>query len=678
MLGKYVGLSALFICASAAMAGPEWVEDEVGQGDAGSDPNGAHITRGIGSLHNIGGRVNSVGVRGEGEPEDFEDLYLVNIINANAFSASLAGFFGGSADFDARLYLFKVEGSIESGEVLEAFGVIANDDTRFQQPAPGGGGQPPDFRGDYKKDPPSDPSPAPPPQFSSGPTLRNVSTDGTNIQVTEGLHIIAVSYSPNDPFSNGSGLRGETGGNIFNFEDQFEVSGPDGPGGDGALAGWTRPAPREPGPDSGQFGFYNIALQGVGFAQPPVPPGLGGPADRGSATEKGSILFWSKVEVRWGTANNIVQDTFLEMTNDWLGATRIQLYFVNGDPPLLAAGGERAHTGWNWAGVEVDLTSDQPIYWSAATGRGASGIIDPTFPPWTILDPGLPPGRPANDGTGERMLRGFIVAWAVNSNDEELRWNHLAGTGTLVHYTNATAWSYQTWAFQAVDPAIAHGQPTGSPGILQLDGTEFSRPYAELLMNFQAVNSTAYSGPRLVRTDTDLTLHPVSVDLRQETQGPITTKAHFLTWNQNETKMSNQFRCITCWDQQLLSLYELPNHFFLNTLQTNCGKSRIDGIASQLCDLDLHGVGGPGTTPDGVIDFFSEPAALLGVKATFLTFDNGQAFEVSGTNLTGMGEEVAVIRADRVVAPPELHDADEPLSGDDPGSGGGKGKGGKN
>lgn len=665
-------LLALFVCAAVANAGPEWVEDDGGN-DAGPNGSSAQVTRGIGALTVISGRLDGLadaaaGNRGDGTL-DTEDLYLVKVINANAFRASLADFFGGASDFDARIFIFDENGN----------GLLANDDTFFEpQPRAGGGdanGPAGAHDGDSVKGssrpngaggqtdgkdpdpkPKPDPDPSPGPQSDDGPTVGNMSTDGTNVQIQDGqMLLIGITYSPNEPFSNGE-LRGSSGGDlIFDIQDPFEVSGPDGPGGGAPLAGWTRPSPTPAGVQSENGplpqGNYFVALQGVGFALPPVGMGTPGPADRVSGTEKGSILYWSKVEVRWDTAGNVVQDTFLTLTNDYPGDARIQLYFINGDEPLMGTPNERAHPGWNWVGNEITLTADEATYWRASDGL-------PKFvSPWTTLDPGVPPGRPTNDGTGERMLRGFVVGWAVNVDDEELRWNHLAGEGTLVNYTKGWAWSYNAWAFQSVNDAIPHGQPTGTPGTLNLDGNEFAPAYAELLMNFQAVNSTAFSGGgRLVNSDTDITLHPLTLDLRQETTGPVTTKADFTVWNQNEVKLSGQHRCVTCWDQELARFYDLPNHLFLSTLQTNHGKARIDGVASQLCDVDAYGLGGPGTPPDGVIDIFSQPVALAGLRATILSFDDMQDFDAAGGNMVGMGIESAVIRVDRVVIPPEQTD----------------------
>jgi hypothetical protein len=366
----------------------------------------------------------------------------------------------------------------------------------------------------------------------------------------------------------------------------------------------------------------------------------GEPGDKCGCDEKGSLLIFSKVEVRWdSTGENLVQDTFIEILNDYPEDVQVQMYFVNGDPPIPAEGDERAHPGWNWVDNLITLTGNEPTYWSAATGlpKGVS--------PWSVLDPGPPPGRPANDGTGERVLRGFIVAWAVNADGEEIRWNHLAGEATLVNYPRATAWSYKTCGYQTVDENVAHGEDLPNPGVLNLDNLEYGQPPALLLMNFQAVGSAAWSNSRQVVTNTDLTLHPVEADLRQESNGPVATKAHFNVWNENEVKFSGAYRCITCWDQTLLEDYGVPNHFLLNTLQTDHGKARIDGLASQLCD-------------DSVA------AAILGVKATWLNFDAGAEYDAAGGKLFGMGCESAVIRYDVVSVPPES--PDQPNGGDLP------------
>jgi len=363
--------------------------------------------------------------------------------------------------------------------------------------------------------------------------------------------------------------------------------------------------------------------------------------DHPGCNEKGSLVVFSKVEIRWDASGYLLQDTFVQLTNDYPGDVWVKMYFINGDEPLEETADERAHLGWNWVDNMILITSNQPVYWSALTGLPANGGVSP----FTILDPGDPPGRPAMDGTTDRVLRGYILVWAVNAAaTDEIKWNHLAGNGTLVHYGNGSGWEYKACAFQVVDvdpndPWAGHGQPTGTPGVLSLDGIEYDRCYDLLLLNFQAVGSAAFSqeGAAQVVSNTDLTLHPLTADLRQNNDGPVATKADFEIWNQWEAHFSTH-HCIAFWDQTLLEYYGIPNNFLIDTLQTDHGSARIDAVADEMCDIDLDN--------DGVPDIISQPAALLGLSARLLTIDGGLNFSAAGTSLFGMGAQGAVIRYD--------------------------------
>jgi hypothetical protein len=324
----------------------------------------------------------------------------------------------------------------------------------------------------------------------------------------------------------------------------------------------------------------------------------------------------------------------------------VQMYFFNGDPPLEATANDRAHLGWNWVDNLITLTANEPAYWNASMGH-PEGVS-----PFTMLDPSADPlmqGRPCSDGSGDRVMRGFVLAWAVNADGEEIRWNHLKGDALIVNYGYAAAWEYNAYAYQT--EIVSHGDPTGTPGELHLgcEGVdcvpEYEFCFDQLLLDFYAVGSPAFStADHAVTVDTDLTLLPMLIDLRQETDGPVTTKAKFDIWNMNEVKFSNTDRCITMWDQELLSNYEAPNHFLLNNLQTNKGKARIDGMASIRCDY-FDGEGN---------EVLSQYAPLLAVAAKILDFDGGLDTGMAGMNLVGMGTEYGVIKYDILEPPPEL------------------------
>ena len=343
------------------------------------------------------------------------------------------------------------------------------------------------------------------------------------------------------------------------------------------------------------------------------------PAQRVDVSKKGSILIYPKVEIKWDAAGEVIQDTFVTISNDDPEEVFVHWYFVNGDEPLEAVylGDppliiERAHPGWNWVNCTMRLTPDEPTYFSALTGLPVG------CQPFTTLDDvGGVAGRPDPDsGEGDRVLRGYLVAYAVDNFGHELTWNHLSGGATIVDYRYRAAWEYHAYAFQATcrdqgeEPLDCtrfndHGtccEANVIPGRLDVDGFQYDIAFERLLLDFFTVGSEALSaGASSVMLDTDLTLLPLWIDLRQDSEGPVTTKAHFDIWNQNEEGFSGTTRCVTCWDQTLLSNYGPPNHLLISTIHTDRGKARIDGAASSGC-------------PDSV------DSPLLGVAAKILAF----------------------------------------------------------
>jgi len=392
--------------------------------------------------------------------------------------------------------------------------------------------------------------------------------------------------------------------------------------------------------------------------------------NRVSASVKGSLLVYSKIELKWDASGKLKQDTFLTIVNDYFEGVHVQWYFINGDEPTdpVLAGSppvviERRHKGWHWVDCPMYLTGDDTGWLSMATGRG--GPLDPTCSPFTITDPGSPPGRPDPDGpAGHRALRGYAIAYAVDNQGREISWNHLSGGADIVNYSIPGAWEYNAFAFQSV---LSQGSQGADAGKLYLNGTEYVKGFDKLLFDFFAVGSQAFSnGGAIVTLDTDLTLFPVDADFRQDSNGPVTTKAHFDIWNENEDGRSGTTRCITCWDQALISTYEDDNHFLIGNLQTNKGKARINGVASDLCDEDCDwrwecedpdknpGLPFPECGWEWHCEIVSEDASLLGVQMKLLAFSGtvgGRA--LAGSTLVGQGEEDAKIKVS-LIDPPDF------------------------
>jgi hypothetical protein len=167
--------------------------------------------------------------------------------------------------------------------------------------------------------------------------------------------------------------------------------------------------------------------------------------------------------------------------------------------------------------VQLLLTADQAVHWAASTGDGGGLEYPVHVSPFTILDPGLPPGRPDDDprNPGGRVLRGYVLGWAVNILAEEIRWNHLFGDAIIVNYRDTSAWEYNTWNFAAV-AGVNNGDLLLAPfAQLDLNGVEYAFAPDRLLMDFLAAGTTLTWGTNRIIVDTDLTLWAASKDLRQ-------------------------------------------------------------------------------------------------------------------------------------------------------------------
>ena len=338
------------------------------------------------------------------------------------------------------------------------------------------------------------------------------------------------------------------------------------------------------------------------------------------------------------------------MSKNQQGTVRYDNYEIFGQP-FLGLDGDRPHPGWNRVSAEITLTPNQPTYWSAFSGLGTQGGLNPiTVPPFVSLDPdptGFLPGRPCPDGADERCIRGYIVAWAVDSNNQETSLNQLSGSGTIVNYGDSTAWEYSAWTHQTVGAVTPDG-------VLNLDGNEYSPGFDLLLMDFYRDGSSPFG--RISEVFGDLTLHPLDVDAQQGST-PVTTKAVLDLWNENEVKFDGLERCITCWDQTLFRDYAgfgVPNN--LVNLQTDKGKARIDGRAGDgVCDIFDETEGPCGTLSS---DTCGQDAALTGLVAHFIEFQgitlNGVDIDQAafGKNLTGMGTQNATVQYTPLAPPP--------------------------
>ncbi len=251
---------------------------------------------------------------------------------------------------------------------------------------------------------------------------------------------------------------------------------------------------------------------------------------------------------------------------------------------------------------------------------------------------GTIPGRPDPEGSSDRVLRGYLVGWAVNQENEQIKWNYLTGEVLCIDYREGAAWEYRGWTAEAL-PDVPDGATVGQPGEIRLDGLEFAAPYDHLMFPFQPTGSIKLSATDAIVAETDLTLHPVSLNVfKNNSTGPANTMASFAVWNENGTKFTGPERCIQCWDQSMLQYYDDPANFSVSVLQTNNAYARIDGVQDSICD--------PGAVNP------SAPEALLGTRVTIGNTSSGKM--MAGGAMFGEGAQEAIILYDPLDgSPPE-------------------------
>lgn len=200
MIEAGMAFAAVFFFATVAN-GQVWIE----QGDAGSLPGMDQPVFGCGPVFAIDGATG---------PGDFEDMFLIEVVDPDNFSISTTPVVnGGFADFDTQLWLFDINGQ----------GIAANDDCPIGPP-------------------------------TSQSCIINIGPSGQNLLTQPGLYFVAISGFDNDP--------GNFNGFIFDQNPQNEITGPDGPGGFFPIEGWN---------GGGNTGNYMIQITGADFIIPPSP-----------------------------------------------------------------------------------------------------------------------------------------------------------------------------------------------------------------------------------------------------------------------------------------------------------------------------------------------------------------------------------------------------------------------
>ncbi|MGB0716161.1 MAG: hypothetical protein ACPGXK_09800 [Phycisphaerae bacterium] len=301
--------------------------------------------------------------------------------------------------------------------------------------------------------------------------------------------------------ANGLGLAGETlrGGGIADGQLLFETLDEPEPAVDGPPSQESdkrTPVDGRSVVDKGEGGSGG-GLGDVVGPEAAVAAAPGAPV-RATTSRKGSLLVFPNVEVKFDSQGNVIQDTYISLTNDYIEDVSVKLYFVHGDCCL-------------WADRAITLTANESTYWSVLTG-------DPkNVTPFTAVGPALP-DPDDRDGDGVRRLAGYILAWAEEEGTgREINWNHLEGTATTVHFGDMAAWEYPAWAFEAIAGDTPGSLLLPPYGQIDMDGTEYANVPGQLLFDFFSPGTQLPGlAPFGIDVDTDLTLWVAVKDLRAQ------------------------------------------------------------------------------------------------------------------------------------------------------------------
>jgi len=307
-----------------------------------------------------------------------------------------------------------------------------------------------------------------------------------------------------------------------------------------------------------------------------------------NTNHKGSLLVYPKIVVfdNESTTADVEVDTYVFIGNDQTSGVYVKCYWMDNAQQIQD--------------FQFYLTASQPAFFRASDGWGSPDIGVPPF--WGV---------------------GSLVCFAEDNNDQnEIKWNHLYGSATIVTIEGGSGTSappsaamYNAWAF------VAGSLPTSSGQLVLDGGNNYDSCPSYLVENFW---TSTFNGTRNGldgyqesqglerRVRPDLTLWPCKQDLRQD-RYPTCTKAKFDVWNENEVKFTGAYQCFRCFYEGFLDevgksvsrSLKVMNHgwpdnndttqlgngfgwdkFTYYGLSTDFGRFRVQGIASSVCKFN--------------------------------------------------------------------------------------------
>jgi len=304
-----------------------------------------------------------------------------------------------------------------------------------------------------------------------------------------------------------------------------------------------------------------------------------------NTSQKGSLLVFPLIDVRGDTS------TIIQIANDNNVKVPIKCYYMN------ERKGRRD--------FEFVLTKKQPVWFDAKTGLGSDDLEAAVFPTDAARG-GIYPGD---------VNVGELICWAVDGpGHNQISWNHLIGSATVVDSDEVNAYEYSAWSFK-VQGSLAAGAVVGTPGKLELTGLPggYDACPGYLVETFDPAGASLTAGANTIYyQDNDLSVVSCNQDLRQDFT-PHYTKLLMPVWNEHEIKFTGAYECANSYhifglDPSEAS--EVPpgditdvgaEIFTFATLKTDKALLKVQGVASTECPAsEVSGLVAVLTTSVGV------------------------------------------------------------------------------
>jgi hypothetical protein len=295
-----------------------------------------------------------------------------------------------------------------------------------------------------------------------------------------------------------------------------------------------------------------LALAGTAYAAPNVAQN----------TQKGSLLIYPDIDVRAPV------QTIVRINNDGPRDVQVKCYYLDGYKHRVD--------------FQFELTANQPFWFDARTGDGTEFVT-----PY--------PNTPSNGFTNRPtpLGAGMLACWVVDIEGiNQLKWNHLYGSATVVDHGNGSAYEYTAYAFYV--PTGSDLVPVGTGGTINLNGVEYDSCPLYMTAQFSPTGTVLPGPAPVVFGNTRIAFVGCNINLQQDWT-PVWTKLVFDVWNEEENKVTGAFECADTWHEMyLVSNTAAPNwpfptadaassNFSIDTVGTAAARYRVQGQSSTQC-----------------------------------------------------------------------------------------------